>query len=230
MHAWSQSYRKFNDFLTKRALVDVKDAPPYIVDVENEMLLNPIARASKDSTGSYSFVKKAEQLPASVVVSDKTVAAAAAVAKQYSSAPGVYGVGTDVELISSVPTSETFLERNFTASELAYCHGAPDFTASLAGKWTAKEAVFKSLKTSSKGGGAAMKDIEIFSGKQGPEVVLTGEAEKVANEKGIKSFELSISVRLADSTLAPIQVADSGLLTALGRGRDGFCGGEGLGR
>lgn len=190
-----QSYRKFNDFLTKHALVDVKDAPPYVPDVEGTMLLNPVARAAKDSTGSYSFSKKPDEFPAAATVSPQTVAAAAAVARQYGSAPGVHGVGTDVELISSVPTSDVFLARNFTDAELAYCRNAPDFAASLAGKWTAKEAVFKSLKTSSRGGGAAMKEIEIVSGEEGPRVVLSGEAKKVAAAKGVSSFELSISVR-----------------------------------
>lgn len=204
-----QSYRKFNDFLTKRALVDVKDGAPYVADVENAMLLNPIARAVKDSTGSYAFVKKPEQLPAAVAVSPETAAAAAAVSRQYASAPGVHGVGTDVELISAVPTSDVFLSRNFTDAELDYCRNAPDFAASLAGKWTAKEAVFKSLKTSSKGGGAAMKEIEIVSGKEGPQVVLTGEAKKVAAAQGISAFELSISVRplLVSSTLCETDIA-----------------------
>lgn len=55
------------------------------------------------------------------------------------------------------------------------------------------QAVFKSLKTTSKGGAAAMKDIEIVSSGKGPSVQLHGDAEKVAAEAGIKSFELSLS-------------------------------------
>jgi fatty acid synthase subunit alpha len=37
----------------------------------------------------------------------------------------------------------------------------------FAGRWSAKEAVFKALGTSSKGAGAAMKDIEILTDKNG---------------------------------------------------------------
>ena len=111
-----------------------------------------------------------------------------------SSATNVFAVGTDVELISSVPTeSATFIERNFTDAEVAYCKSASDFKASLAGRWSAKEAVFKSLKTTSRGGGAAMKDLEITSDNGVPGVKLHGEAAKVAQEQGIGAFELSIS-------------------------------------
>lgn len=187
------SYRKFNDFLTKRSLVVLKEAPPYTPELESPVLLNPLARAAKDSTGSYAFPKKPEHLPTKVGVAGRTLTMAAAITKKYEKEPNLYGIGTDVEMISAVPQSDIFLERNFTADELAYCRQSSDFNASLAGKWTAKEAVFKSMKTISKGAGSAMKEIEIVSGTNGPEVKLTGEAQAVASQKGIKSFELSIT-------------------------------------
>lgn len=187
------SYRKFNDFLTKRSLVVLKEAPPYTPELEAPVLLNPLARAAKDSTGSYSYPKKPEHLPTRVTVAVKTAAVAANLVKKYDQEAGVYGVGTDVEMITAVPNSEVFLERNFSASELEYCRQAPDFQASLAGKWTAKEAVFKALKTDSKGAGAAMKEIEIVSSASGPQVTLHGEAKKIADAKAIKTFELSIT-------------------------------------
>jgi phosphopantetheine--protein transferase-like protein len=49
----------------------------------------------------------------------------------------------DTELISAVPTSATFRERNFTSDEIKYCTSAPDPTASFAGRWAAKEAVVR---------------------------------------------------------------------------------------
>ena len=59
---------------------------------------------------------------------------------------GVSGVGTDVELISAIPVdNESFLERNFTPAELAYCRSAPDTRASLAARWAAKEATVSLL-------------------------------------------------------------------------------------
>ena len=73
-------------------------------------------------------------------------------------------VGVDVENLDSVPTSNrTFIERNFTDSERDYCNSAADPTASFAGRWAAKEAVFKSLHTPSLGAGQAMNEIEIQS-------------------------------------------------------------------
>ncbi|PLW26692.1 hypothetical protein PCANC_18584 [Puccinia coronata f. sp. avenae] len=141
------SCRKFNDFLTKRSLVVLKESPPYPPELEPHVLLNPLARASKDST----------------------------------------------EMITAVRHSDVFLKRNFTEQELAYCCQSPDFMASLAGGWAAKEAVFKALKTPSQGAGAAMKEIELLSGPSGPSVLLTGHASKIALEKSISKFELSIS-------------------------------------
>ncbi|KAI7955320.1 hypothetical protein MJO28_005720 [Puccinia striiformis f. sp. tritici] len=187
------SYRKFNDFLTKRSLVVLKESPPYTPELEHHVLLNPLARASKDSTGSYAYPKKPDHLPTKVNIAAKTASLAATITQKYENEESVFGVGTDVEMITAVPQSDVFLERNFTQEELAYCRQAPDFNASLAGKWTAKEAAFKAMKTHSKGAGAAMKEIEILSGPNGPEIKLTGEASKVALEKGIKKFELSIS-------------------------------------
>lgn len=187
------SYRKFNDFLTKRSLVILKEAPPYIPELESPVLLNPLARASKDSTGSYSYPIKADELPTKVCVTEKTALLASQMTKKYENEEKVFGVGTDVEMINAVPQTEIFLERNFTENELEYCKKSADFSASLAGKWTAKEAVFKSMKTMSKGPGAAMKDIEIVSEKNGPVVKLHGDAAVVAKENGISKFELSIS-------------------------------------
>lgn len=65
--------------------------------------------------------------------------------------------------------------------------------ASLAGRWAAKESVFKAMKVPGKGAGASLKEIEIVNSEAGPSVKLSGEAQKAADGKGIKSFELSIS-------------------------------------
>lgn len=172
----------------------LKEAPPYSPELEAPVLLNPLARASKDATGSYSYPKKPEHLPSKMTVAAKTASIAATLTKKYDGQAGLYGVGTDVEMISAVPNSEVFLEKNFSTDELAYCRAAPDFQASLAGRWTAKEAVFKALKTDSKGAGASMKDIEIVSTPNGPKVHLHGDAKKIADAKAITDFELSITV------------------------------------
>lgn len=182
-------YRKFNDMFVSNNLIQLKEAPPYPENLEEPVLLNPLARAAKDATGSYSFNTKS--LPSTVPLAAGLEASAKSLV---AAADKVFAVGTDVELIAAVPSvNTTFVERNFTEAEQIYCAQAADPAASFAGRWSAKEAVFKSLKTTSKGGAAGMKDIEITSEKGIPGVKLHGAAQKVAQEHNIKSFELSIS-------------------------------------
>ncbi|KAG9595045.1 hypothetical protein KCU77_g14728, partial [Aureobasidium melanogenum] len=101
----------------------------------------------------------------------------------------------DVESIDAVNIeNETFLERNFTQQEIDYCRKAPNPQASFTGKWSAKEAVFKSFNVASRGAGAPLKDIEIVNDEGGaPTVVLHGDAKAAAEQKGIKSTTVSIS-------------------------------------
>ena len=77
-------------------------------------------------------------------------------------------VGVDVESLSALNIeNETFIERNFTEKEIAYCQKAPNPQASFTGKWSAKEAVFKSLGVKGQGAGAPLKDIEIVNNESG---------------------------------------------------------------
>jgi phosphopantetheine--protein transferase-like protein len=94
-----------------------------------------------------------------------------------------------------VPTENpTFISRNFTDAEIAYCRAQPSFRASFAARWVGKEAVFKSLGVSSKGASAAMKEIEILPNEIGvPEVTLHGDAKAAAAAKGILTIHLSLS-------------------------------------
>lgn len=88
----------------------------------------------------------------------------------------------------------TFVERNFTEAEIAYCRGQPSPAASFAARWVGKEAVFKSLGVSSKGAAAPMKDIEILPDGAGvPTVALHGEAKAAADAKGVAKVHLSLS-------------------------------------
>ncbi|KAE8145031.1 hypothetical protein BDV25DRAFT_134146 [Aspergillus avenaceus] len=103
-------------------------------------------------------------------------------------------VGIDVEDIGSVNTDNTiFLNRNFTPTERKFCSNSPNPRASYAGRWSAKEAVFKSLQISSLGPGAPMKSIEIVSESGIPKVKLHGRAQQAATSKGINRVEVSIS-------------------------------------
>lgn len=80
--------------------------------------------------------------------------------------------GVDIEDVSAINTENTtFIERNFTDAEIDYCRKAPNSQASFAGKWSAKEAVFKSFKVASQGAGAPLKDIEILNDDKGAPTV-----------------------------------------------------------
>lgn len=77
-------------------------------------------------------------------------------------------VGVDVEDVAKINlTNEIFLNRNFTPAERKYCESSPNPQAAFAGRWSAKEAVFKSFQVTSRGPAAEMKDIEIQSGDDG---------------------------------------------------------------
>ena len=140
-------------FFTKGNLVQIKEAPPYTPELEHDVLLNPAARAVRDDKlGSYSFPKKLQTVPTTrkdsrnAAIARKLVGAATAGISLSSLGAGagagaVFGVGTDVELISSVPVDNaTFVERNFTEGEINYCRKAADPKASFAARWSAKEA------------------------------------------------------------------------------------------
>ena len=98
-----------------------------------------------------------------------------------------YGIGVDIEDISNVSIdNDSFLDRNFTPAEREYCLNAPDPQSSFAGRWCAKEAVFKCMKTLSRGTGADMKDIEVLSHQGIPRVIVSRRniqySEKSTNE------------------------------------------------
>lgn len=86
------------------------------------------------------------------------------------------------------------MDRNFTVAEIEYCRAQPDPSASFAGRWAGKEAVFKSLGVASKGASAVMKEIEILPNLEGvPKVTLHGDALKAATLKNISEVHVSLS-------------------------------------
>ncbi|KAJ7762020.1 fatty acid synthase [Mycena maculata] len=187
-----QSYKSMSEMMIKNELVKIKEAPPYSLELEAPVLLNSLARASLDAkTGSYTFkAGLASKLPV-----DTTNVSA--IADSFSSTPvGVIGVGVDQELISAVPSSNpTFVSRNFTPLEIAYCRAQPSPPSSFAVRWAGKEAVFKSLGVKSKGAAAVMLDIEILNDDEtgAPAVTLHGDAKSAADSKGVSKVLISLS-------------------------------------
>ncbi|KAJ6512975.1 fatty acid synthase [Mycena sanguinolenta] len=185
-----QSYKSMSEMMIKNSLVKIKEAPPYSPELEAPVLLNSLARASLDvKTGSYKYTAPL----ASAVPMD--TANVAAISESLNAPASVVGVGVDQELISAVPSSNpTFVTRNFTPQEIAYCRAQPSPQSSFAARWAGKEAVFKSLGVKSKGAAAAMMDIEILNDENGvPEVKLHGDAKAAADGKGVSKVLLSLS-------------------------------------
>ena len=102
--------------------------------------------------------------------------------------------GVDIIEISRVKQvleryGQRFLDRVYTAGEIAYCRGrAPN----LAARFAAKEATMKALGTGVRGVG--WKDIEVVRHESGaPSVLLHGRGKRRAQQLGVREISLSLS-------------------------------------
>lgn len=100
----------------------------------------------------------------------------------------VYRIG---ETIARTPR---FAGRVFTAAEREYCEAKGAAAAgSYAGRFAAKEAFLKAIKTGWRGK-ITWQDIEVVSNKDGvPTLNITGEAKKLLKKRGANRVHLSIS-------------------------------------
>ncbi|KAH9820886.1 Fatty acid synthase subunit alpha [Teratosphaeria destructans] len=186
-----KAYRYYHDGLINNTMFRAKDKSPYEDGQQSQVFLNPQSRVTMDKkTSMYSYPKGAQPKKVQDRSTTEMVEALMKVNTSSNSNPGV-----DIESIDAIDIhNDTFLERNFTQQEIAYCCKAPSPQASFTGKWSAKEAVFKSLKVEGKGAGAPLKDIEIRNDESGaPSVILHGEAKAAADKAGVKSTTVSIS-------------------------------------
>eukprot|EP00667_Euglena_gracilis_P000009 EG_transcript_9 len=192
-----------HDSLTgTQPLLRVKTEAPYTPKQMQAVYLDPTARAKYDpEKGSWSFARygeaKAAEHPQEVQATQEAlrqvVAPALAEAK---------GVGCDVQLTADLNlANDTFVQRNFTDAEIAYCRAQPDPQASFAGRWSAKEAVVKAVSNFRpdapavwQGAGAPLRAIEVLpSPSHSPRVQLTGEALVAAEQLGVREVRVSIS-------------------------------------
>jgi fatty acid synthase subunit alpha len=167
-----KAYRYFHDGLINNTMFRAKDKSPYEDAQQAKVFLDPTARVSTDKkTSKLTYATKpAAKTSLEKSKTEQTRQMVESLAKATATANSKLGV--DVESVNAINIdNETFIERNFTAKEQAYCQKAPSPQASFAGRWSAKEAVFKSLGVPGKGAGAALKDIEITSDESGAPVV-----------------------------------------------------------
>ena len=190
------AYKYFHNGMITNKLFVSKEHAPYSDELEESVYLDPLARVSQDKKdGSLTFNSGSIQNKNTYASASNRETAAIVRELTKEVANTKTNVGVDVELITSINVeNETFIERNFTASEIAYCSQQPSVQSSYAGTWSAKEAVFKSLGVQSRGAGASLKEIEISRVHgNAPVVVLHGDAKKIATGAGIVEVNVSIS-------------------------------------
>ncbi|KAK3939839.1 fatty acid synthase subunit alpha [Diplogelasinospora grovesii] len=208
-----KAYRFFHNGMINNTLFVAKNNSPYTDDQLSSVLLNPDARVAEDKkTGELNFptnfMKLSEKTATPAQKKETLVSVIGLEARQLENMHT--RVGFDVEDISSINIdNDTFLERNFTVAEIKYCLSSAKGRTpqkSFAGRWSAKEAVFKSLGVASKGAGASLKEIEIAADANGrPIVRLSGSAAQAAKAAGIK--DVSVSMSYTDSQAAAIATA-----------------------
>jgi holo-[acyl-carrier protein] synthase len=111
----------------------------------------------------------------------------------------VLGLGTDLIETRRVQESidrygERFLERVYTAGEIAYCQRKRKNAAeSFAARFAAKEAAAKALGTGISRG-VSWKEFEVRREASGrPTLHMTGRAAELAEAMGVKRIQLSLT-------------------------------------
>ena len=110
----------------------------------------------------------------------------------------ILSIGTDIievyRIRKTIERTPRFAERVFTDFEREYCESKGEAAApSYAGRFAAKEAFLKALKTGWRGK-ISWHDIEIRNDEMGvPDFVLSGEAKRLLDELGATRVHLSIS-------------------------------------
>ena len=76
------------------------------------------------------------------------------------------GIGIDVEPVATFKNASiSFIERNFTKDEQAYCNSAAFPAASFAGRWAAKEAVIKAISSTAQ---VSTRGVHLFAPSTSP--------------------------------------------------------------
>lgn len=112
---------------------------------------------------------------------------------------GTGGIGVDLVEVDRierllVERGNHVYERLLTAAEGAYCATMGRPAEHVAARLAAKEAVYKALQGTPEARGIGWRDIEVRRLPDGrPEVVLTGRAQRRADELGVRRVLLSLS-------------------------------------
>lgn len=109
----------------------------------------------------------------------------------------VIGCGTDLIETGRIKDAvekwqEAFLQRVFTAREIAYSMKRRFYEEHLAARFAAKEAVLKAFGSGFSA--ANLKDVEIVNDEHGrPQVILNGPMEALRQQRGIGTITVSMT-------------------------------------
>ncbi len=106
------------------------------------------------------------------------------------------GIGVDLcevdRMRSALDRTPTLRRRVFTDAEQAYCDRRKDPTERYAARFAAKEAVMKAMGVGV--GACKWREIEVARAASGaPSVLLHGGAERLAKERGILGWRLTMT-------------------------------------
>lgn len=110
----------------------------------------------------------------------------------------VLSIGIDIvevyRIREAVARTPRFAERVFTEAERHYCESKGAAAAqSYAGRFAAKEAFLKAIKTGWRGK-IGWQEIEVETDADGvPSLRISGEAKRIADERGATAIHVSIS-------------------------------------
>jgi holo-[acyl-carrier protein] synthase len=128
--------------------------------------------------------------------------------------PGVRGIGVDAVDIARfrrlLARRPAIVGRIFTESERAYAQAARDPATRLAGRFAAKEAVWKALGVGI--GAVGFHEVEVRREVGGrPALALSGRAASLAASRGVSRWHLSLSHTDAVAIAAAVAEAGAGL-------------------
>src|SRR5258706_16151482 len=121
----------------------------------------------------------------------------------------IVGTGIDISEVARIAASierygERFLNRVFTAKEIAYCNSKKRGSAqSFAARFAAKEAAMKAIGTGLRRG-VTWHDVEVGREPGGrPTIIFHGKAREFAQKLGMKRVALSLT-HTAEEAMAQV--------------------------
>lgn len=123
------------------------------------------------------------------------------------------GLGVDIVEIGRMKRilerTPSFAGRVFSPDECAYCDRMASPATHYALRFAAKEAIVKALGTGFSDG-IGVRDIEVVRTKSGrPIAKLSGRAQQVAQEQGVRELSISLSYTHTDAVACAMAVTDA---------------------